>query len=118
MFIVPTPQQAAAIGLDLVGIEEVDGLPPIRVGLAHGDVLLRHGDVFGEVVNLAARLVSLARPGTVLLDRSAARELEGDERWEVVKLRPRRVRGYEHLAASALRRRGETGAPQRTAQGS
>jgi adenylate cyclase len=109
MFIVPTPQQAAEIGLDLVGIEEVDGLPPIRVGLAHGDVLLRHGDVFGEVVNLAARLVSLARPGTVLLDRNAAHALEADERWEVVPLRPRKVRGYEHLAASALRRRGEGG---------
>ncbi|HXA28170.1 MAG TPA: adenylate/guanylate cyclase domain-containing protein [Candidatus Angelobacter sp.] len=105
MFTVATPGQGAAIALDLVDIGNVDGLPPIRVGLAHGDVLLRHGDVFGEVVNIAARLVSLARPGTVLVDRNAAQVLEGDGRWELVKLRPRRVRGYEHLAAHALRRR-------------
>jgi adenylate cyclase len=40
----------------------------------------------------------------VLVDRNAAAALEGDERYEVVKLRPRKVRGYQHLAAHALRR--------------
>ena len=104
MFVAPSPRQAAGIALALVGIEDVEGLPPVRVGVAHGDVLYRHGDVFGEVVNLAARLVALARPGTVLIDRVAAGALDGDAQWEVVRLRPRRVRGYEHLAASVLRR--------------
>jgi adenylate cyclase len=41
-------------------------LPPVRVGIAAGDVLVRYGDVFGPVVNLAARLVAQARPGSVL----------------------------------------------------
>jgi adenylate cyclase len=105
MFVVPDPRAAAAIALDLLDVEDVEGLPPVRIGLAHGDVLLRHGDVFGEVVNIAARLVSLARPATVLVDRNAAESLDGDGRWEVVRLRPRRVRGYQHLAAHALRRK-------------
>jgi adenylate cyclase len=109
MFLVSDAHAAAGIAVDLLEIENIEGLPPIRVGLAHGDVLQRHGDVFGEVVNIAARLVSLARPGTVLVDRNAAEALEGDQRWELVKLRPRRVRGYEHLAAHALRRRGAEG---------
>lgn len=105
MFLVPDARAAAGIALDLVDIRDVEGLPPVRVGLALGDVLLRHGDVFGETVNLASRLVSLARPSTVLVDRNAAAVLEDDTAYEVVRLRPRRVRGYQHLAAHALRRR-------------
>jgi adenylate cyclase len=107
MFVAPDARAGAEIALDLAAIEDVEGLPPVRVGLAHGDVLLRHGDVFGETVNLASRLVSLARPSTVLVDRNAAAALEGDERFDVVKLRPRKVRGYQRLAAHALRRRGD-----------
>lgn len=30
-------------------------LPELRIGLATGPVLARYGDVFGEVVNIAAR---------------------------------------------------------------
>jgi adenylate cyclase len=46
------------------------GLPPVRVGLACGPVLSLYGDYFGEVVNLAARLVALANPGTVVVSES------------------------------------------------
>ena len=105
MFVAPDALAGAQIALDLLDIRDVEGLPPIRVGFAHGDILQRHGDVFGETVNLASRLVSLARPSTALIDRNAAAALEDDARYEVVKLRPRRVRGYQHLAAHALRRR-------------
>ena len=48
------------------------GLPPVRVGLACGAVLSLYGDYFGEVVNLAARLVALANPGTVVVSEAAA----------------------------------------------
>ena len=37
----------------------------------------RLGDVFGPVVNIASRLTSLARPGTVLVDRHAYEVLSG-----------------------------------------
>lgn len=36
-------------------------IPPVRIGMAAGEVLLRDGDVFGPVVNLAARAVNVAR---------------------------------------------------------
>jgi adenylate cyclase len=42
-------------------------LPALRVGLAAGPVVSHHGDYYGEVVNLAARLVKVARPGTALV---------------------------------------------------
>jgi adenylate cyclase len=42
-------------------------LPPVRVGLAAGPVLPSGGDYYGPTVNLAARLVALAPPDTVLV---------------------------------------------------
>jgi adenylate cyclase len=37
-------------------------------GLAFGDVVVRHGDYYGSVVNLASRLTDEAIPGEVLVD--------------------------------------------------
>jgi class 3 adenylate cyclase len=41
-------------------------VPPVRVGTASGEVLLRDGDVYGPVVNLAARAVKVAESGEVV----------------------------------------------------
>jgi class 3 adenylate cyclase len=41
----------------------------IHVGMHYGDVLIKDGDVFGDVVNLAARMVSLAKTGQILTTR-------------------------------------------------
>ena len=60
---------AAALALTLA-FAEASGLPPVRVGLASGPVLSLYGDYFGEVVNLAARLVALANPSTVVVSES------------------------------------------------
>jgi adenylate cyclase len=92
----------AAQGLVAMPEREPD-LPPVRVGVAWGDVLPWQGDVHGEPVVIAARLCAVAKPGTVLLDRQAGsltRQAHGDG--AVKSLRPFRVRGYEHLAAYRL----------------
>ena len=44
----------------------------MRVGLAAGEVMLRDGDVFGPVVNLAARAVKVAAPGQVVVPPALA----------------------------------------------
>ena len=44
-------------------------MPKLRVGLAFGDVMVRQGDFYGPTVNLAARLVASAEPGTAITDR-------------------------------------------------
>jgi adenylate cyclase len=72
-------------------------LPPLRIGLAAGPVLARYGDVYGEVVNIAARLTAHARPDSVLVDRTVAEALEGDPRFALRRLRPAAVRGYRNL---------------------
>jgi adenylate cyclase len=58
------------------------GLPPVRVGLAHGSVLSLYGDYFGEVVNLAARLVALANPGTVVVSEAVVTAARPEHRFE------------------------------------
>ena len=81
-----------------------DDLPEVRVGLADGMVLSRLGDVYGEPVNLASRLTSIARPGSVLVDRDLADQLEGDGRFRLRRVPPRPVRGYTLLHPMRLRR--------------
>jgi adenylate cyclase len=48
-------------------------LPEARVGLAQGKVMLRQGDVFGPVVNQAARMVKTAEPGQVVTTEEVAK---------------------------------------------
>jgi len=64
---------AASLALrEAVGAEE---LPSLRIGLAAGPVLLRDGDYFGPVVNLASRLTDVAGPGEVLVPAALWDEL-------------------------------------------
>ena len=64
-----TPSRSAC---DLPVAWDAEDRPPLRVGAAYGAVLTRLGDVYSPVVNLASRLTSIARPGTVLVDRELA----------------------------------------------
>jgi len=57
------------------------------------------------VVNLAARLTSLARPGTALVDAELAAALRADGKCRLQPRRPTAVRGYHHLRSWALRPR-------------
>lgn len=99
---------AEALDLALALQDEVpddDELIELRVGMAYGEVLPRYGDVYGPTVNIASRLTSHARPGTILLDEdltAAAREVGGDH--ELRSVPPVSVRGYRHLRPHVLRR--------------
>jgi len=106
LFVADTPRDAAEIALRLTAPGRAEkGLPALRVGMATGQVLSRFGDVYGPVVNLAARLTSLARPETVLVDRELAAALRQDRRYELRARRPIAVRGYHHLRSWSLQSR-------------
>jgi class 3 adenylate cyclase len=47
----------------------------LRIGLQHGDIIERYGDVFGDTVNVASRLTSIAKPGQILTTVETMSEL-------------------------------------------
>jgi adenylate cyclase len=75
MFVAGSAADAVDIAHELLADEEV---PPLRVGLAAGEITTREGDVYGATVNRAARLVGIAQPLEILCDAEAARRLERD----------------------------------------
>jgi adenylate cyclase len=56
----------------------------LRIGLTLGDVMVREGDIFGDAVNVAARLQALAEPGSVLASAAVVDQLRGHKgfAWE------------------------------------
>jgi adenylate cyclase len=105
LFVADDVPTVAEVALQLAEqIPARDNMPQLRIGLACGTVLSRLGDIYGEPVNLAARLTSIARPGSILVDREFAAAAEGDERWRLRRVPPRPVRGYALLHPMRLRR--------------
>ena len=105
LYVADTAAQGAAVALALQdAVTAAEDLPELRIGLSYGTILIRLGDVYGEVVNLAARLTSECRPGRVLADRELAAALDGHPDFRLRRLRRVSVRGYHHLAPYALQR--------------
>jgi adenylate cyclase len=103
LFVFDEPEPAARVALELV--ESFGGdQPELRVGLTHGPVLSRLGDLFGPPVNLASRLVSYARPGSVLVDQRFVDALDDAEGLRTKSIRPRALKGIGTTALYVLRR--------------
>ena len=125
LFVADDPRAGLEVALELCrrGADHDDPFPEVRAGLAHGPTVRRLGDVYGETVNIAARLTSVARPGAVLVDRGAYEALTGREGdgtdgsddhdshdghpdFHFRRLRRLSVKGYSRLAAWSVRPRG------------
>lgn len=105
LFVVDDPASAAEATLQLLErFNADDTLPQVHAGLAFGPVLDRGGDVFGPVVNVAARLANIARKGTIRVDQAMATELAEATQYTVSVRTPRSVRGYLQLPSYRLRR--------------
>src|SRR5215831_2943221 len=55
--------------------EFAGNLPSIRVGFHYGPVISKGTDVFGDAVNVAARVLAQAKPGEILLTKDTAKTL-------------------------------------------
>jgi len=68
MFVTPQADLACALARRLVdAFRDNPTAPPARVGLAVGRVAALRGDFYGPAVHLAARIVTVAPPATVLV---------------------------------------------------
>ena len=67
LFVSPHASVALEAARAVVDSAEQDALlPSARAGLDFGDVVPLEGDYFGHPVNVAARVISIARPGTIV----------------------------------------------------
>jgi adenylate cyclase len=82
MLVSPAPRPLLDAVLELVeGSREVEGRPLLRGGLASGEALQRAGDWYGRPVNLASRLTSFARRGSVVASKDVHDAVPDDYAW-------------------------------------
>ena len=80
-------------------LELIDVSPSaVRVGIAFGDVVAMHGDYFGPTVNLAARLVSIAPPSTLVVSREIGDILQGFFDFSEIETGP--LRGFPEVTTA------------------
>ena len=65
----------------------------VKIGLQHGPVLVEADDLFGDAVNVASRMVSLAKADQIITTRETARRLPEDLQQMTRSLGRSRVRG-------------------------
>ncbi|MBS1678868.1 MAG: adenylate/guanylate cyclase domain-containing protein [Actinobacteria bacterium] len=89
---VPLVEQA----LDLVAAAAAEGdqFPVLRAGIATGPTLPQSGDYYGRSVNLASRVTSIARPGSVLVD-APTRDAVGESGFTYSFAGERRLKGID-----------------------
>ncbi|HZJ27438.1 MAG TPA: adenylate/guanylate cyclase domain-containing protein [Acidimicrobiia bacterium] len=103
MFVALNVASAARIARRITDRSTDDDLLPLaRAGLAYGLVVARDGDYFGPVVNLASRLVEIARPASVIVSDAVHEELVDEEGFAWKRLRPRRLRDIGRVEMWAL----------------
>lgn len=99
----PEPLLAATLNLIDAADAEGEDFPQLKAGAAHGLALPRAGDWFGRPVNLASRISSIARPGSLLAERELRESLREAYSWSFAG--ERRLRGIREPVALFRARR-------------
>ncbi len=101
----PEPEPLLEAALNLIDAADAEGedFPQLRAGAAVGLALPRAGDWFGRPVNLASRITSIARPGSVLVERDVRESAGKSYGWSYAG--ERRLRGIREPVALYRARR-------------
>jgi adenylate cyclase len=90
MFVTEDAADACSIALELIAATG-GTLPPVRVGLAQGEMASVFGDLYGPDVNLAARLVGVAEPSTAVVSEAIRAAASG---FTFERLPPLTLKGF------------------------
>ena len=108
MFSVVDLKAGLEISLSLADAYSSDEqLQDVRVGFSCGDVLQLQGDLYGPPVNLASRIVSIARPRSVVVSEAVHDALGEDPDYAWRSLRPRTFKGIGRVPIWRVRRRDQ-----------
>jgi adenylate cyclase len=102
MFVTEDAADGCLIAAQLVEAFGQGKLPPVRVGLASGELVSVFGDLYGPDVNLAARLVRAAAPGTAVVSPTV-RDDAGDAA-NFDDIPPLTLKGFESPVTAYLLR--------------
>lgn len=110
MFVVATFDGAVDAALELIErLSTEEGIPPVHCGIAFGPTVTVGGDVFGNTVNLASRLTSIARADSVAVPRNGAEHLLDRADVDARKVRrPYDLKGIGRTPILAIRPRSST----------
>jgi class 3 adenylate cyclase/pimeloyl-ACP methyl ester carboxylesterase len=64
----------------------------MRIGISLGDVIVEGADLFGNGVNVAARMESLAEPGSICISGNLQEHLTSSDTFELIDLGPCQVK--------------------------
>jgi adenylate cyclase len=98
----------AAIELVARADEAREGFPQLRAGVACGAALNRAGDWYGRPVNVASRVTSVARPGSVLVHGDMRENAKDAFEWSFAGRRKLKGVKGEQALYRARRRDGST----------
>lgn len=68
---------------------------PVRIGIHMGDVLIHAGNIFGDVVNIASRIQSLAPAGGVYISEVVYRNIANKKELESVFVREEKLKNVK-----------------------
>lgn len=86
--------QDAAVRAALEMISRPHGtLLSVHAGVHHGPIVFAENGIFGETVNLTARLAAAANPGEVCLSESVANSLSAELKQKLTPIGPLRLKG-------------------------
>jgi adenylate cyclase len=87
----PTADAAASAAISIQ--RTCHGALPVRVGFHYGEAVHEHADIFGDTVNVAARLAATARAGEILTSRETVFRLSPASRVLMREVGPERLKG-------------------------
>ena len=68
----------------------------LHIGIHSGEVVHRAGDVFGDVVNIAARVEPLAQPGEICVSRQVYEQILNKTNYPITPLGPKNLKNVQH----------------------